>query len=892
MKVKNIFVDGQIQPLGIDNLLPTFHWDFAEAEERGTIQTAYRILVSETRQNLAADIGEIWDTGLVRSNRNVGITYCGPTLQSRQRYYWKVQTWDQKQQQSESPISWWEMGLLCPEDWTSQWIGHSTQSIGSSSSAMPLFRQTFTVKKDIKKARVYICGLGHYELRLNGNKVGERVLDTGWTNYDKTCLYSVYDVTAQLQVHENVLGVLLGNGFYNVTGGRYTKFKNSFGLPKCRVQLEIEYKDGSFDTITSDREWMTSQGPITFSCIYGGEDYDARLEQDGWDKPGFTLHSKWQKATEVQAPLGKLSAQKHPPLKVMQTLKPVNVSEPLPHVFIIDFGQNFSGWVRIKVKGKRGETIKLSPGELLNKDGTVNQQASGAPYTFNYVLRGETIEVWEPRFSYYGFRFLQIEGAIPKELQDKSNEQAQLLDVHGQIIYPDIQKIGDFSSSNTLINQTHQLINWAMVSNMKSVLTDCPHREKLGWLEQVHLMGPSLMYNFSLQPLLEKIIADISDSQLDNGMIPTIAPEYVAFKKPWDIFRHSVSWGATYIIIPWRLYQIYGTTQILKQHYQGMKKYIDYLTAKADNFIIQDGLGDWYDVGKERPGFSQNTPVALPETAMLYHVVQLFQQIADLLGQREDSRYYQNTAKQIKQQFNDHFYHPNTHQYGTGSQTSQAMPLALGLVDKANQKHVFQHLVQDILKHDYHTTAGDIGFRFVLATLRQYGRSDIIYKMTQKTDHPSYGFQILNGATSLTEAWDGPVVGTSQNHFMLGHIEEWFYKGLAGITYELNPITGTTHITLAPYLEKELKRVSAQHRLVSGLMSVKWEWLSNTHFQLEVRIPVNCHCTVSLPAKSLQSVYEKAHSLQDISAIRIKGYENGRALFTLASGHYHFTAEV
>lgn len=892
MHVDEMFVESRVCPLGVDVARPVFAWSFKSEPVRSQRQTAYRIVVSADEESVRRGCGDAWDSGITAGGKNVHVPYAGAPLQSRVRYFWKVQVWDQNGRMTESPVSWWEMGLLHESDWSARWIGAADgEGQRQASPALPLFRHAFFLDKPVARARAYVCGLGHFELRLNGNKVGDSVLEPGWTNYNKTCLYCVYDVTGELAEGANAVGVMLGNGFFNVTGGRYRKFKGSFGSPKCLVQLEIAHTDGTTVTIASNGEWRTAAGPVTFSCIYGGEDYDAGRLQAGWDRPGFTEREPWRNAVEVNPPAGKLKSQAIPPLKVMRTFEPVSIAEPVPGVYVADFGQNFSGWVELAVKGPKGARVTLSPAELLKEDGTANQKWSGSPYRFHYTLSGDGEEVWAPRFSYYGFRYVQIEGAVPAGLAQARPDVPVLLRVEGQMIYPDAAVAGSFESSDAMLNRTHEIINQAILSNMKSIFTDCPHREKLGWLEEVHLMGPAIAYNYHVEALLAKVMEDIRDAQLPNGMVPTTAPEYVVFSDEWRCFRDSVSWGATYVLTAWNLFRLYGNTRAMAEHYGGMKAYIDYVTASSDGLIVTQGLGDWYDVGEGDPGFAKNTPVAHTETAMFYHIVDVFAQIASLLNNRQDAVKYADLREKIKQAFNEAFFDRETLRYATGSQTSYAMPLALGLVDESYRETVLSRLVENIRRHGYHTTAGDVGHRYVLLALALNGRSDVIYEMTRQTDHPSYGYQIVHGATTLTEAWDGPTVGKSQNHFMLGHLEEWLYLGLAGIDCRFDPAAETCRVTIRPFFPDGLTEVKATHHLPAGCLRVAWKRSRHgrrKRLTLSVDIPANCTGDVYIPALSLEQITESGTALTEAQGVEIVRHEAGCAVLRVSSGQYRF----
>jgi len=894
LQITALLTEGRHYPLGVDASAPLLGWTFGQSAEHSREQSAYRIRVALSEEQLTRGQSDIWDSGRIESRNHTSVSYEGAVLKARQRYYWRVTVWDEKGQQSDSPIAWMEMGQLSADNWSGRWIGDPLAH--TDDRQMPYFRRSFNVNKGIQRARAYISGLGHYELRLNGSKVGDYELDPGWTEYDKTVLYSVYDITTALVQGENAVGVLLGNGFYNVTGGRYTKFKDSYGTPRCLVDLVIDYTDGTSETIGTDRKWRVGASPLTFSCIYGGEDYDARLEQKGWDSPGFTEEKQWCEAAAVEAPLGSLTAQTAPALRVMKRFSPIAVTEPKPGIYVVDFGQNFSGWPEISLSGPNGAAITLTPAELLTEDGLANQKWSGSPYELHYTLKGEGVETWRPRFTYYGFRYVQVEGVaavmsaagLDAEIKagtktDKQAKQPVLQRIEGQMIYPDTRVAGGFRCSDEMLNRIHEIINWAVLSNMKSVFTDCPHREKLGWLEQVHLLGPSMMFNYDIEALLMKVMTDISDAQQTNGLIPTTAPEYVVFQEPWDMFRDATAWGGTSILSAWEQLQRYGNRGVLERHYEMMKRYVDYLTAGADGFIIREGLGDWYDIGPKGPGFAQNTPVPLAETAIYYGLTVVMQKIAALLHHMDDVAIYIKLSDSIKTAFNERFFNEQTLLYAEGSDAAQAMPLAIGLAPEEHRGPIFARLVQNIEDRGYQTTSGDVGHRYVLLALAREGRSDVIYRMTRNTETPGYGYQIVNGATSLTEAWDGPTVGKSQNHFMLGHLEEWLYSGLAGLDYRYRLETGRFAVTVKPSIVGDVKWAEAWHDLRAGRAAVRWERGEGMTLTLTAEIPVNTDGYIYIPAVASEVV-----NCADQGAEFLR-YEEGHSIYRTGSGTFTFT---
>ena len=582
-----------------------------------------------------------------------------------------------------------------------------------------------------------------YELHLNGGNVTDSVLNPGWTNYRKTVLYNTFDVTRWLRPGTNAFGVLLGNGMYNVPGihGRYTKFVGSFGQPKLILQMHIEYRDGTETILTSDSSWRTASGPITFSSIYGGEDFDARRLQNGWDRPNFVADADWRPALEVAGPDGSadspgrlMSGLLIPPMVIAERLIPLRVTQPRPGVIVYDMGKNSSGWPEILVRGRAGDRVRMLPGELLNPDGTVTQASAGAgpddPVLFDYTLAGGE-ERWHPRFTYYGFRYVQVE-TIPATA---GGPKPTVLSLQTDVVHDDVAVNGHFTSGVPLFNQIHALIDRAILSNLASVITDCPTREKLGWLEQTYLAGSSIMNNYGVLKLYEKIADDIAEAQLANGFVPAIAPEYVAFvdaNGDSTNFRDSPEWGSASILSPWEAYQFYGDAEILKDHYDSMVRYAGYLRSKLQDGMLNYGLGDWYDIGPRPPGEAQLTGKGLTATAIYYQDLRTLAAIASLLGKEADAARFGKEAAEVRESFNSHLLHADTATYDRGSQTAQAMPLVLGLVPENLRQAVLENLIKDIRAHGNHVTAGDIGFHYVVRALTDNGRSDVLFDMLSR----------------------------------------------------------------------------------------------------------------------------------------------------------------
>jgi alpha-L-rhamnosidase len=886
-------------PFGIESPHPRLSWQFealgsplAEGR-RGSRQSALRILVSSSLSLLEKNVGDEWDSGKITSNRAIQITYSGKQLNSNRLCYWKVRVWNQNGVASPwSGISHWQMGLLTAADWKARWIAAEPDreatdpaakesANAAESGPLPIFRHDFKLAKSIERAIVYVSGLGQYELRINGAKVSDDVLTPGWTNYRKTILCNVYDVTTLVKSGANAVGVMLGNGMYNVprTPGRYVKFVGSFGQPKLIFQMHVRYADGTEAVIVSDSSWKTTTGPITFSSDYGGEDYDARMEQPGWDAPGFD-DAAWAPAIDVDGPGGQLSTQLIPAIRVMSVYPAVKESEPAPGIFVYDLGQNFSGWPEITVSGHSGDKVKLIPGELLDASGLVTQRSSGGPSYFSYTLRGSGEETWHPRFSYYGFRYVQVEGAALKS--DNNNAKPVLLSLEGQFVHSSAQVTGDFSSSDDLLDRIHGLIDAAMRSNLQSLMTDCPHREKLGWLEQTQLLGSALIYNFDLSQLYRKVDGDISDSQLPNGLVPDIAPEYVVFPAG---FRDSPEWGSAAILDPWLEYRFYGDRQALAEQYDVMRKYADYLTTRANNHIISYGLGDWYDVGPGPLGESQLTSRGVTATAIYYLDLTVLKKAATLFGKGADARKYAALAREVRVAFNSNMFNAKTNEYDTGSQTANAMPLAVGLVPDDRRAAVLNNLVRDIRVHNNHVTAGDVGFHFVVQALEEGGRSGVLYDMLSRTDSPSYGYQLARGATTLTEAWDTNPT-KSQDHFMLGHAEEWFYTGLAGIDFDLSrPLP--EQIEIHPYMVGAISSAQATFDSVLGRIASQWN-CKDGECTLDVTIPVGADAQVRIPTPRANSITESGQPFVHVEGVKLVRTAKDVVICEVESGQYHF----
>lgn len=880
-------------PTGIDTPDPRFGWQII-ASLRNQVQSAYQIIVSDQLSQVEAGKGTFWDTQKINSAQSLQIVYKGKTLKSASTYYWKVRVWNAGGTASPwSETATFQTGLLQPSDWDgAQWITfeetkrrvvpgihqRGNDSLGTMRNTIPLFRKEFEITKPVARATAFVCGLGQFEMHLNGKKVGDHFLDPAWTQYDAYSFYVPFDITTLLVQGRNAAGFLVGNGFYHTPRERYVKLVTSYGNPTLICKILIEYQDGSKDVLVSNTGWKTAASPITFSSIYGGEDYDASMEQEGWDSPGFDDKTWKQSLPAKGAP--KLIAQHSTPMKVMSEIPTERTFKNRNGVWIYDLGQNASGIIRLKVSGARGKQIKVWPGELLARDSTVTQRATGGPYYFAYTPKSNASETWEPRFTYYGFRYLQIEGAVPKGTSNPLGlpEIESLSGLHTSNAAP---VTGSFSCSNPLFNQIFNLIDWSVKSNLAHVVTDCPHREKLGWLEQMHLMGASIRYTYGVNRLFTKVVQDMQTAQTKEGLIPDIAPEYVPFEGG---FRDSPEWGSAYVIIPWYMYQWYGDTQLLTTHYNDMKSYVEYLKSKSQNNMVSHGLGDWFDLGPGKPGESQLTSKGVTATAIYYYDVTIMEQIAKLLGKNEDAGKFALQAAAIRTSFNSTYYHAGGY-YDRNSQTANAMALYMGLVEPQNKQKVLDHLIADIRGRNNGITAGDIGFRYVLRVLEDNNCSDVVFDMNSRYDVPGYGFQLAKGATALTESWPA-LENVSNNHLMLGHLLEWFYSGAAGIRQKTSS-QAFKEIIIHPEMVGDLTQVRAHHDTPYGTIRSEWNKTDN-QIDLLIEIPVNTTAEVALPTKAGSVITESGINITKNPEVKILRSDNNRTWIAVGSGVWRF----
>ncbi len=841
-EVERLLCELSVDPLGVDVARPRLSWQI-KSDEEAQRQTAWQVLVATSVETLAGSKGDIWDSGRVEGDETVLVPYAGRNLVSSERVFWKVRSWDRDGRASEwSEAASWTMGLLSPEEWRARWI----TAAGSERLENTLLRRDFAVRPGLRRALGHVSGLGQYELFINGGKAGADVLSPGWTDYKDSILYDTRDVTGLLKEGANAIGLSLGNGMAHVVRpeGRFAKFKGSFGPQRAILQLRLEYGDGTVETVVTDETWKTHAGPITFSSIYGGEDFDARLVQPGWDRPGFG-EAGWLPATIYAGESGVLRGQSHAAEAIapIETRAVIATRELSPGVVLYDFGQNASFMPRLTVSGPAGSVVKLTGGEVVNADGTINRSTMGGAHRgsawWQYTKSTDGPETWFPQFYYVGSRYLYAELSPATE----GAERPAIVALEMVVVHSTAAPAGGFACSDPTLNRIRDLVRWAQRSNMVSILTDCPHREKLGWLEQNHLNGPALRYEWVIDRLAAKNARDMAEAQTTEGLIPNIAPEYTVFK---GTYRAAAEWGASFILVPWQQYVFTGDIGPLREHYVAMKRYFAYLENQAAGGLLAEGLGDWYDVTLEKTGRANLTPPPVTATAHFWLDADTLAKIAAVLGCSDDAELFKSKADSIKALFNRSLYNSAVPAlYGSGSQTSLALPLALGLVDPAERSTVLTALLKDIEIHG-HATTGAIGTPYLFRALTDAGHADLVYRLVTNPDKPGYAFQLKQGNTALAESWTAQT-GASQNHFFLGPIIEWFYRDVAGIIPD-ESAPGFKHVIIRPHPVPGLTWVEAWHDTPYGRVEVRWE-KSDGKLVLKLSIPANTTASVQMPVR-------------------------------------------
>lgn len=851
------------EPIGIETDKPRFGW-LLKDDSADQKQACYRIVVSDDENDIKSGYGKIWDSGKVKSSNSVNAEYGGAALKSATKYYWAVKWWDKDGNESDfSEASTFETGLMGsfgPAYWISDPLMKSTQTSADglnqgktfTINTGSLFRKKFSLIKKVKKARVYISGLGYYELYINGKKVGDRLLEPGWTDYKKTVLYSVYDITDLLNQKDNVFGVMLADSRYNENYG--------YDKPKLLFYAKIEYADDSGNNagigyadgisyeIVSDDTWMAYDSPVRENGVYFGETYDANMEITDWCMPSYN-DGFWRKAAVIKEPGGKLVCEVMPPVRIDRSYPPVKITNPRKGVYIYDFGQNITGWVKLKVEGEKGTEVKMRYSELLYDDGTLNVRVNRlAQSTDRYTLKGRGVEEYNARFTYHGFRYVELTGfpGVPS-----------LNTLTAYFIHTDVGKTGSFSCSDELLNNIHKNVILSQMANLMSIPTDCPQRdERMGWMGDAQLTAEEAIYNFDMEAFYTKYLDDIMDAQKEDGSLSDVIPPY------WPIYPADPAWGTAYVTICMEVYKYYGDVRILKKHFDSMKKWVYFLKSQTNDLIVNYAhYGEWCAPGTVVP---KNTPRELTSTFYFYHDTLMLSKIAAIIGRHDDEGELKSLAEDIKKAYNKKFLHEGY--YGAGDQTSDVLGLQFDLVPEGLNEKIANHLASNLVNSDNHFDTGIIGTKYILGTLSEYGFKNNAYKMMTQVSYPSIGYMIKEGATTLWERWEKLTSGgmNSQNHIMFGTVDAWFYKYLAGINV-VSP--AWEKIVVRPIIPDGLKYAQSSVKTPRGYVDVSWEKKGmeavfakkDIGFEMEVGIPVNMLGDIYVPKFNFEElkIYDK-----------------------------------
>ena len=881
--VKDLTLDHKKNPIGTDIARPRFSWK-VNATGNSILQTAFSIRVA-TDARFSSD-KMVWQSEKIESGESILQDYKGPDLKSGQRYFWQVKIWDNKGRASKwSETAFWEMGFLAKSDWKAKWIELDSDTVRYSPS--PYFRKEFPVGKSIAAAKVYVTSHGYYELQLNGNKVGDQVLTPGWTSYGKRLQYQVYDVTNMLVKGNNAIGAILGDGWYRGTlawGNNWAVYGKKLGL---LLQLKITYTDGTEALIISDETWKASNdGAIRMSDIYNGETFDASRNLKGWSLSGYD-DKNWTSVSTGVYSLDNLIASEGAPVRKIQEIKPVKIFRTPKGKLIVDMGQNMVGWLRLKVTGQKGAVVTLRHAEVLDKFGefyTTNLRA--AKCQLNYTLAGTGEEVYEPRFTFMGFRFVEVTG-FPGELTPEN--------LTGIVVHSDMAVTGSYECSNPMINQLQHNIQWGQKGNFVDVPTDCPQRdERLGWTGDAQAFCRTAAYNMDVSSFFTKWLKDVATDQKPGGEIPVVIPD-ILNKQGSATAETSAGWGDVAVIAPWTMYQVYGDKKLLRTQYPSMLAWVEYIKKKAgDDYIWNGGsiYGDWLfyhppvNNHPEPDGFTEHDFIA---TAFYAYSTKIFTDAAKLFGNSEDAGIYNAVHNKIKDVFIDE-YVTKAGRVGTNSQTSYVLALMFDLLPENLRAKSARFLVDDIKSRGNRLSTGFLGTPYLCHVLSDNGYTDVAYDLLLQESYPSWLYPVKMGATTIWERWDGQKTDStfqdpgmnSFNHYAYGAIGDWMYRVSAGIEI-LSP--GYKHIAIQPHPKKRLQYSKASFESSYGTIASGWE-RKGDKIAVNIRIPANTDAVITLPVSIITKATENGKSLSEnknFSDIRIEG---NKLLLKAGSGDY------
>jgi alpha-L-rhamnosidase len=897
VSVKNLRCEMLVNPLGIDAMQPRFSWQL-ESDQRNIVQQSYQLIVSSSEQKLKADEGDIWNSGTVNENRSLLIDYAGKKLESAKKYFWKVKVVMNKGIATGKETAFFSTGLLHAEDWKAKWIGYDKASAWDSITqwsrlSARYLRKEFQNKAVVKRATVYISGLGMYELYINGYKIGDQVLAPNPTDYRKSFFYNTHDVTAQIKNGNNAIATILGNGrFFTMRQNYKTQKHNTFGYPKLLLQLEIEYADGSKKIIVSDESWkLNVDGPIRTNNEYDGEEYDATKEFAGWNNAGFN-DSKWMRPELVTAPTGKITAQFSEPMKVMQIIQPVSIKSIGNGKYVLDMGQNFAGWLKLQnIKGKKGDKITLRFAESLQSNGelfvaNLRDAKVTDVYTFGNSPLGDG--GWNPSFVYHGFRYVEITGFPGKPT---------LNNFEGKLVYDALETTGTFQTSNETINAIYKNAWWGIASNYKGMPVDCPQRnERQPWLGDRVIGAQGESYMFDNAKLYAKWMDDIQQSQNAEGAIPDVAPAF------WNYYSDDVTWPAAFITISNNLYNQFGDIKPIQKNYASMKKWMWYMRDKylVNDIMTKDKYGDWC-VPPENlqlihaKDSSRLTDGKLIASAYYYKLLSYMQRFAKLTGNDADIKEYTVLADKMRAAFQNKFYNTATHSYSNNTITANLLPLYFGICPDSVKDKVFANIYHKIhVESKDHISTGLIGTQYLMRGLTDYDNTNLAFTLASNTTYPSYGYMVANGATTIWELWNGNTADpnmNSQNHvMMLGDLLTWYYENLAGIRTDKTDV-GFKKIIMKPSPPDGLDFVNASYISMYGIIKSSWK-KKDKNFEWSISIPANTSATVYIPANSLTDVTESGIDVSKTTGVQEVKLENGKAVVKIASGTYQFKSII
>jgi alpha-L-rhamnosidase len=896
VSVVQLKIDQQSTPLGFDNPTPEFSWIITDLG-RCASQLAFEIVVADHPDKLAKTSGLAWQTGKVAGSQTFGIKYLGKPLASFTRYYWKVRIWDQQDRVSEwSQPAWFETSMMKASDWKAQWITDIRDLPKSTpefylEAPNPLLRKEILIKKEIRNARLYVAGLGYAVTYLNGQRIGDHMLDMPWTQFARQVLYSTYDVTAMLHKGQNALAAMLGNGWYNPMPFRMFRTWNlreqlTIGKPCLKAQLRITYTDGSTETVVTDASWKAGDGPVLMNSVYLGETYDARLEQKGWNDVGFH-DSDLQNAVINQGPAGQLTASYIPPVRATRILKPVKITEPKPGVYLFDFGQNFAGVPRLKVSGPAGTKVSIRSGEDIHPDGTLNYYTviagqlkkmwnfNGGPGCPNdpmmritYTLKGEGLEVYTPEFTFSGFRYIEVTGYPGKP---------DLNSLEGLRMNTDIQECGKFECSNDMFNRLQDVIQWTFLSNIFSVQSDCPAREKFGYGADMVVTSEAFCYNYDMSSFYRKVVQDFANDARPSGGITETAPSVGINDLGFDFETGPPGWQLAFPYGMKVLYDYYGDLTTLEKHYAQLKKQVDFMHRMTPQHIVKKCISDHESLDPR--------PIELSATAFYYHHVILLVEFAKLLKHSEDLTTYEKLAADIRTAFISRFLKTGTGTFDIGTQGAQLISLYYDLVPESEKEAAVNRLLEEIfIKHQGHVSAGIFATKFMFDFFREQNLNHVSYMVANQRTYPGWGNMLANGATTLYEAWEYPDTLKSQNHPMFGSLSEWFYKSLLGIN-SLAP--GFSHFEIKPQPAGDLLWARGHYDAIVGRIVSNWS-VDGVNFNFSVHIPANTKAMVYVPSVPGKLVTEGGQPAQTSPGLKLLGYNKGYAIFEALSGQYTF----